>query len=390
MLRHDLSRVKSRDALRPNDKAEPYWQRIRPGCFLGYCPAARGGEGTWSARAYDPDTLKYRKRTLGVFADQPGNARFALAKQHAEKFAELVESGGLIAAKVLTVADACKAFAADRPYDEARFRRYVYSKPIASVKLDRLRRHHILKWRDDMVQQPALVGRSRNKGANLTRPRSLSTVNRDMAVLRTALGRVLSPGRPGSEAAWQEGLKPYRNATRRRTLYLDLEQRRSLIQGVEAEAVPFVSALCQLPMRPGAVAGLNVSDFDRRTSELSIGKDKTGQFRRIKLPEQASSLMAGQTTDRPPDAPLFARANGTRWVKETWRHPIAAAVALAGLPPATTAYTLRHSTITDLVLAGLPILTIAQISGTSVEMIERHYGHLVSDAALEALGTLAL
>ena len=57
--------------------------------------------------------------------------------------------------------------------------------------------------------------------------------------------------------------------------------------------------------------------------------------------------------------------------------------------PKTTAYTLRHSTITDLVTSGLPILTIAQISGTSVEMIEKHYGHLRNDAALTALEQLA-
>jgi integrase len=60
------------------------------------------------------------------------------------------------------------------------------------------------------------------------------------------------------------------------------------------------------------------------------------------------------------------------------------------LPNAATAYTLRLSTITDLVAAGLPLLTIAQISGTSAEMIERHYGHLVSDAAIKALAKLAL
>ena len=69
---------------------------------------------------------------------------------------------------------------------------------------------------------------------------------------------------------------------------------------------------------------------------------------------------------------------------------VAAAVAAAKLPSEATAYTLRHSTITDLVRAGLPLLTIAQISGTSAEMIERHYGHLASDAAVKALGELAL
>ena len=82
--------------------------------------------------------------------------------------------------------------------------------------------------------------------------------------------------------------------------------------------------------------------------------------------------------------------NGKPWDKNSWKLPIAAAVKAADLPVGATAYTLRHSTITDLVQAGLPLLTIAQISGTSAEMIERHYGHLASDAAVAALSQLAL
>ena len=62
----------------------------------------------------------------------------------------------------------------------------------------------------------------------------------------------------------------------------------------------------------------------------------------------------------------------------------------AKLPAGTTAYTLRHSVISDLVHDGLDLLTVAQISGTSVAMIERHYGHLRSDVAAGALAKLAL
>jgi len=45
--------------------------------------------------------------------------------------------------------------------------------------------------------------------------------------------------------------------------------------------------------------------------------------------------------------------------------------------------------ITDLIRARLPALTVAQLSGTSVAMIERHYGHLVRNHAEEALARLA-
>jgi integrase len=65
-------------------------------------------------------------------------------------------------------------------------------------------------------------------------------------------------------------------------------------------------------------------------------------------------------------------------------------VNAAGLPSGASAYTLRHSVITDLVRAGVPILTVAQLADTSVAMIERHYGHLVQGDAEKALAALAL
>jgi hypothetical protein len=61
----DLSRVSKRDALLR--QREPHWQRLRPGCFLGYRPSAREGAGTWIARAYDEDHRRYRLKALGDF-----------------------------------------------------------------------------------------------------------------------------------------------------------------------------------------------------------------------------------------------------------------------------------------------------------------------------------
>lgn len=383
----DLSRVGERERLKAQD--EPHWQRLRTGCFLGFRPSKRGGKGTWIARVYDEDARRYRVKSLGDFGTLPGNAMFAAAKKRAEALAELVEAGGEIRAKVETVADACRDYAASRPEAEGRFKRYVYSDPIGKVKLDKLRRRHLAEWRKRLEETPSQVSRNK-EGDKRTRARAPSTVNRDMAVLRAALGKVLSPGAPNSEAAWQEALKAIPNADGRRNLYLDREQRRLLLASVGAEALPFVHALCLLPLRPGAMAGLTAGDFDKRTAELTIGKDKTGKPRRIQLPAEAAELMASQVKQKLPLAPLFTRASGKAWDKDSWKQPIAAAVKAAGLPGAATAYTLRHSTITDLVSAGLPLLTIAQISGTSAEMIERHYGHLASDAAVKALGELAI
>lgn len=386
-MARDLSKVGEREALKA--QREPYWQRLRAGCFLGFRPSKRGGKGTWIARVYDEDSGKYRLKALGDFGTLPGKEIFAAAKREAEAVAELVEAGGEVRAKVVTVGDACREYADGRAEAKARFKRYVDSDPIAKVKLAKLRRRHLVEWRERLEAQPSLVSRSK-EGEARVRKRAPSTVNRDMAILRAALAKFLSPGAPNSEAAWQEALKAIPNANGRRTLYLDRSQRKRLVDATDAEAAPFVRGLCLLPLRPGALAALTAGDFDKRTAELTIGKDKTGKPRRIQVPKEAAELMAEQATDKLPNAPLFMRANAKPWDKNSWKLPVAAAVKAAGLPPDATAYTLRHSTITDLVTAGLPLLTIAQISGTSAEMIERHYGHLASRAAVKALGTLAL
>ncbi|WP_232842938.1 tyrosine-type recombinase/integrase [Allopontixanthobacter confluentis] len=211
-----------------------------------------------------------------------------------------------------------------------------------------------------------------------------------MVPLRAALAQLLSPGKPNTEAAWQEALKPLKGADKRRTLYLDREERRRLLAACDDEAKPFVHALCLLPLRPGAVAGLTVKDFETRTRSLTIGKDKNGRPRHIGLPPAAAEFLAAQAKGKSPDDPIFNRLNEGPWNKDSWKITVKRAVLAADLPTTATAYTLRHSVITDLIRAGLPILTVAQLSGTSVVMIENHYGHLVGDDSERALATLAL
>lgn len=52
---------------------------------------------------------------------------------------------------------------------------------------------------------------------------------------------------------------------------------------------------------------------------------------------------------------------------------------LGGLPPELGNYTLRHNFISQLVMNGVNLLSIAKLATTSVEMIEKHYGHLQPD-----------
>ena len=49
------------------------------------------------------------------------------------------------------------------------------------------------------------------------------------------------------------------------------------------------------------------------------------------------------------------------------------------------AYCLRHYYATERLTSGVPIYTLAKNMGTSVQMIERHYGHLAPEMAADVL-----
>lgn len=366
----DLSRVGERSKLKPNPGKQPHWQRLRQGCFVGYRPAADGGAGTWIARAFDDAAAKYRVKALGDFGDLAGNERFAAAKGAAEIFASEVENGGRREAKLETVADACRAYNA-KGNDKATLKRLIYDDPIAAMRLDKLRRHHLEAWRGRLTGKP-------------------STVNRAMVPLRAALKRVKVDGAPGTDAAWQEALRPAAGADGRRTVYLDRAERQRLLAAMAPDAQAFFRAMCMLPLRPGALAGLKVADFDKRMGTLTVGADKNGRPRQMSLPANICTFLANQSKSKLPAASLFTMADGRPWTREKWQDPIREAREAAQLPLGTTAYVLRHCVLTDLVVGGVPLLTVAQLADTSVAMIERHYGHLTAAAARDALAKLAL
>lgn len=387
-VRVDLKTVDRREKLRPRASKEPYWQPLSAGQYLGFRPSTVGAGGTWLARYYDADTGKKPNKTLGDFGTLPPNKRFDAAKKEAEAWFTHLSHGG--STDDVTVKQACEAYAEGHDDAAARFRRRVYSDPIAKVKLTKLTKEHVRQWRKRLEAAPAVVAVRKVASESQTRPRTAASVNRDMTALRAALNAAKARDEVTTDTAWTVPLKPIEGAGKRRNVYLDRAQRRALLAALPADAGAFVQGLCLLPLRPGALAGLTVGDFDKRRKELVIGKDKHGAHRRILVPDVLAVLLVEQSKNKLPAAPLFARANGKAWDKDAWKYPIKDAADTAGLPDATTAYTLRHSAITDLVTGGLDLLTVATLSGTSWKMIQDHYGHLQQKRAAAALSGLAL
>lgn len=373
----------------------PYWQKIRSECHLGYRKTTPDSSGAWIARFRD-DSGKYQLSSMGALDGLPDHRRFDEAVKLANQWFEHRSSGG--SATTITVGEACTRYvqkqldegkAAGAKDLESRFKRWMYpDKKLSGTPLTKLTQGQVHDWRMKLATIPAIL---QDKAKTGTKPRSASSINREMAVLKAALNLAVRDGYATSDGAWKFKLTPIKNATGRRDCYLDVTQRRALIAGAPADLASLLKALSLVPLRPGAMAALAAASFDKRLGVLSVGKDKAGQDRKITLPPATAAFFAEQAKDKLPTAPLLARADGQFWNKDSWKYPFKDAAKAANLPLTATAYALRHSTITDLIAHHrLDTMTVAQLSGTSLTMIEKHYGHLLHGHAASALALLAL
>jgi integrase len=396
----NLQTVDARNKLKP--RRDPYFATIRNGCALGFRKMTPGSTGSWVARCLSETTGKQQHQPLGDFEGRPAHQRWGAALEAAEAFFKQVGMGATL--EVKTVREACEAYAAhlrtcegDKAKNEAkakeaagRFARTVYSHAMGKLPLSKLSMGAFETWRKELAARPVVINPHAPADKQRTRTRSPASVNRDIASFRAALNYAHERGHVGTDVAWLSALKPTKGADKARDTYLTKDQRRALIDAAASDIQDFITGLCLLPLRPGALAALTVASFNKRLCVLTIDTDKAGRGRKVTLEGAAADLLKRMCKDKLPSAPLLARANGKAWHRDDWKNPIKAAVRAALLPDNTTAYSLRHSTITDLCTSGLDLLTVAQLAGTSVAMIQKHYGHHRQEHASKALAVLSL
>ena len=378
-----LDRVDVRDKLPL--RRDPYWLRLSAGRYVGFRRMTKATPGTWLARAYDGARYNYNS-DLGDFSKLPAGEQFDAAKRAAEEWFKHLDLGGSTEAH--TVKAACKSYLeylrAEKSEQAAKdaegyFNRLVYGDPIAKVLLSKLGKPQMSAWRERALKHNG----------------DRSSFNRNITAMRAALNYARQQGWVATDQAWLTALRPFseqqqeEQCERRRTGTLDRDERRELVESASKESRPLFKTLALLPMRPGEVASLKVEHLNTREKALVIPAGKT-KARVIPLPAEAFAHFKECAKAKLPGAWLVARADGSQWKKEQWRDEVKAAARKAKLPKATVAYTLRHSVITDLVVGGLDIFTVAKLAGTSVRMIEKHYGHLQSEHARDALEKLAL
>ena len=389
--RADIRSVKGREAL-PVDPDNTVFSKLAAGQHIGWRKTGNPCVGTWWARYRDANTGKRSYHRLGDFGTETPSKQYDLALAAAQEWLGHMAAGG--SDEIETVADACDAYiesiadAAKSKRTRADLVRSVLGTSLATVKLIDLRPHHIEDWRKLISKRPVRVGRG--EALREGRERSPASTNRELVPLRAALNRAYRRGQIPSNLAWRETLKPATGdgTDNRREELLTKVERAKLIEKASTEINPFLNLLGMLPLRPGAVAALSVSNWDKRTRTLTIPKDKANSGRKFKVPPAVAEFLDQQCRAKLPSAPIFTDGGGTRWNKDTWKDAVRAAVKAAELPGEVTAYTLRHSLLTELVEGGAPLSVVARIAGTSVEMLTKVYHHLTDEAAEKALAVL--
>ncbi len=286
-----------------------------------------------------------------------------------------------------TVADACmtyvdtlaasgrKAAATDAA---RRFDRTVYQDRLGKVRTANLTHRDVRDWRDRIERGDVKLTVKRGRSAE-SRPLSKATANRMRTVLVAALNWGVEQGSiaPDRAREWQR-VKPHANANGRRELYLDIAQRRALLAAATPGLRDLIECVILTGCRAGDPAAVLRKHYDARAHTVVFSTKRPPSA--VVLSPDASALFDRLAKDKLPAAPMFTNG-GQPWQAKEWAQALRAAASDARLPEKVVMYTLRHSWITDAIMGGMDLLTVARQARTSLAMIEKHYGHLVLDAA---------
>lgn len=366
-----------RKALEP--RREPYWSRVEAGAFVGYRKLSEG-EGTWIARWRD-ESGKQRYQALGH------HDHYDAAVKAARRWFDQCREG---APDVVDVAEACRRYVEDRRREkgeatagdaEGRFRRHVYQASIGKILLHELRASHLTDWRNGLV----VIDDDDEDDPDAER-RAKDSANRDLATLKAALNLAYRLGLVNATAAWDR-VQSFQKVAQRRERFLTVTERRKLLAAAPPAFTRLLRALLLTAARPGEIAAARVADLDG--AGLLTLQGKTGR-RTIPLSPAALKHLVACAGKRPADAPLVTRDDGTAWRRDQWRDAMQETRKAAGLDEDVVLYTLRHAAITEMLVGGLDPLTVARIAGTSVAMIQKHYGHLVKDGIVAKLAAVKM
>ena len=344
--------------LRLKLRREPYWHQISKGRFLGYRRTISGG--SWIARMRGDDN-KQRYHSLGA------SLEFEDALKSANEWMESVSG---VDNHRYTLRNAVDDYVKHLEINNSkqsshdvklRLNKHItfrlLTTELSSLNTDQLKRLH--------------NGMVKTDGDEEDERKSKDSANRVLAQLKAALNLAFRDGRVASDTEWNR-VSAFKNVASSRKLFLTDKQVKALLGKTEGGFYRLVKAGVLTGARYGELAGARVKDFDPKDGTIDL-TGKTGH-RICYLSDEALKFFKGVCIDQLPEAHLLAKDDGTPWGKSHHLRSMRDAIKKAKLTRECVFYSLRHYHISKALLSGMPMQVVAENTGTSVRMIEKHYG----------------
>jgi len=221
---------------------------------------------------------------------------------------------------------------------------------------------------------------------------SKATANRLIGWFRAALNDAFAVKGNGieSDLAWRKGLKPFPKVDAPRKVFLDEAQTKRLVNVTSGAFRNLVIAALLTGARPPhELAACRAQDFNAKARTLVIPGGKTGP-RNVFLTREGVRFFTEITAGKEPGALLLPAEGGEAWTKNLHQRPMQEAVRKAKLPKGATLYSLRHTAASRALASGMNMQLLAENMGTSVRMIEKHYGQFSDEGRRKLIEAGAL
>jgi len=381
--------------------------KLAKGVALGWAPLS----DTWRARVIDArikDPKEQRKfEPLELPSDTKPSDAFEVAKNLCEKFARRILGakfrGGPIVATVreavlegyvTPLRDAGRTACAEKQRTALNTcvlgTKRRAADPIADISFNKLTRCDVKAWRERLSAKPI----------------KSSTKNHYIKTFRAALYAAVAAGYASNAEEWFSQLTLFDEDRPESPAYLDLTRRRHFLSTCHkikcgASLANFLRGMYEGGARSVDVSRARVKDFDPISGSITFTTYKTRKQKAKKythkLSQSGLEFYKQMARGKHPDAYLLPRPDGGQWMKKDWTRGVLAVRAIANegiqqndaryIPAKSSAYSFRHSKITDMLEAGVHIVKVAKTCGTSVWAIMKHYYHVIEkiDGLLDRL-----
>lgn len=365
---------------RLSKRREPHWHKLILGGFLGYRVGATGG--SWIARYRDEEGKQhYKSLTLPIHFTLN---EFDCAVGEARKWFDIQQQG--FRAKPGTVQKAADNYLEYLEQEkgkssakDARGRIKLHILTVfRDIPLDKIKHQQIRKWVHSFVVE----------GSDEEIRKSKATANRNLAIMKAMLNLAYKEGLVSSNRAWRN-VDKFAKQDGARKDFLKSDQVKSLLDNTEGYFRDLLKAGILTGARYGELCKLRVRDLDKVNELLNIPHGKTDS-RTFPLTKSTKTFFVEMTKNKLPDAPLLTKNGSDAWGHGDQSKLMRGAVKKAELPNTVVFYTLRHSFIADVIDKNMNVFDIAKITGTSTDMIDKHYGKLFKDRVMEVLENTSL